>query len=849
MIRMEEAGKKISVIIPVYNVEPWIGECIESLKKQKQEGLEFIFVDDCGTDNSMKIVESWAAEDKRVRILRNKENAGSGPSRNAGIAAARGQYISNIDPDDWVSDNYYEMLYSKAVESGCDIVKGTRVEYKDGKTHEELKSVKASGRLNSEIMERSEKGLPLHEVFTYEHTTAIYKADLLSDKNIRYGTSKNSGDVLFLLKVCKNTESIAVTEDAVYYYRQRAGATTSEYSMRRTWNELETLEETISYLKNVSGEEPATLYLQSRIRNNLSNYYYATRAEDVSESVRKDYQNHFKNVIGRLGFMPSLFEGFAELEVFLNYGFIIPFYKIKNGREFYDGVERWTEFFEAQGQNTEEIHHKGYASALYRSLCWTFKYGPRRRYMSIIRHDPFYKSMLGRLSRRDRNRVLQHFKKSEKSYQLLHGDSTNPKVSVIIPVYNAEKYITRCIESLRAQTLKELEFIFVDDCSPDGSMVPVYKWASFDSRVTIIRNGTNLGEGGSRNRGIEAARGLYVNTIDPDDWVSCDYYELLYAKAVKTGADIVKGTRIKIKDDTYEEEQPRSNYNEAIEIGLAKGRALYTELHYEHQTIIVKRMLLNDEIRYGASGNACDTTFLLYLCSAAKSLAMEKDALYYYLQRAGSATGSYSLGRSKNELISFKEQIGFLMRTGSPDLNAYRYCLSRYRTYSSRFCHAVKGGCILSQDREDYISELKEFISIITPLLQIYGSTPEIEALVEDKCLLAAQLCEDSKINAEEISDWIGYASSKHSAQRNGLNERIARLLVEHLERSRDSRHGRENLKADLLRKRAELKRLDKKDRLFIYYKTYYFIIRRKLVNRAIRHKKIIGILAYMFGK
>ena len=80
----------VSVILPVYNVEPWIGDCIESLKKQKLLGLEFIFVDDCGTDNSMRAVEAWAAEDARVHIIRNPQNLGAGPSRNAGIETVRG---------------------------------------------------------------------------------------------------------------------------------------------------------------------------------------------------------------------------------------------------------------------------------------------------------------------------------------------------------------------------------------------------------------------------------------------------------------------------------------------------------------------------------------------------------------------------------------------------------------------------------------------------------------------------------------------------------------------------------------------------------------------------------------
>lgn len=82
---------KVSAILPVYNVEQYIGRCIESLKAQTLAGLEFIFVDDCSTDGSMEKVEAWAAEDERVRILRNGENLGAGPSANRGIEWAREQ--------------------------------------------------------------------------------------------------------------------------------------------------------------------------------------------------------------------------------------------------------------------------------------------------------------------------------------------------------------------------------------------------------------------------------------------------------------------------------------------------------------------------------------------------------------------------------------------------------------------------------------------------------------------------------------------------------------------------------------------------------------------------------------
>lgn len=90
----------ISVIIPVYNVAPYIAGCIGALKNQCFRDLEFIFVDDCSTDESMAAAEEFARTDPRVRILRNRENIGPGLSRNRGIETADGDYLSFMDPDD-----------------------------------------------------------------------------------------------------------------------------------------------------------------------------------------------------------------------------------------------------------------------------------------------------------------------------------------------------------------------------------------------------------------------------------------------------------------------------------------------------------------------------------------------------------------------------------------------------------------------------------------------------------------------------------------------------------------------------------------------------------------------------
>lgn len=117
----------------------------------------------------------------------------------------------------------------------------------------------------------------------------------------------------------------------------------------------------------------------------------------------------------------------------------------------------------------------------------------------------------------------------------------NPiKISVIIPIYNAKDYISRCLESLLNQTLQEIEIICVSDCPTDCTDSIVDEYAKRDSRIIVIRNECNLHVAGSRNRGLEIARGEYIGFHDHDDY-NCDIhmYEELYRKAIEDDADIV----------------------------------------------------------------------------------------------------------------------------------------------------------------------------------------------------------------------------------------------------------------------------------------------------------------------
>ena len=121
--------------------------------------------------------------------------------------------------------------------------------------------------------------------------------------------------------------------------------------------------------------------------------------------------------------------------------------------------------------------------------------------------------------------------------------SQKPYVSVIVAVFNVEQYIAQCCHSLFAQTLDNIEFVFIDDCSPDHSMeimrsiLKEYPYRA--SQVRIIEHKTNKGVSKTREEGVNAATGEYIIHCDPDDWIELDMYERLYEKAMAEDADIV----------------------------------------------------------------------------------------------------------------------------------------------------------------------------------------------------------------------------------------------------------------------------------------------------------------------
>ena len=274
---------KISVIIPVYNVEPYISQFIDSLKKQKMSGLEFIFIDDLGSDASMNLVENWARTDKRVKIIKNEKNIGPGPSRNKGIEIAKGQYLSFIDPDDYISSNYYKDLYAAATKNGKehDISKGIIHTVPDTRPNHRYYLEQNDG-----IIKNLGSGAPLWYSFKSGAFSGLFNKRLFQNPKVRFGTTRVSEDVFFLLTVGQITNDIVIENRSIYYYVEREGSLTNDFTSSRVENLILGLEKKREALEPLGDN----FYVQNYFDSHLRWFYRVVETSFQSGTISNDDQ-------------------------------------------------------------------------------------------------------------------------------------------------------------------------------------------------------------------------------------------------------------------------------------------------------------------------------------------------------------------------------------------------------------------------------------------------------------------------------------------------------------------------------------------------------------------------------
>ena len=523
---------KVSVIIPIYNVEQYLARCLDSVINQTYKNLEIICVNDCSPDNSINILEEYSQKDNRIKIIQREKNGGLSAARNSGFDIAVGEYVYFLDSDDWIDLDYIEKMVAIASKYDSDIVLNTNIvyEYSDKPSKEFVWYTYHEKSPDGVVLSR-EMAVNFTHCMTWCH---LYKRDFILNHHFTFPEGYKHEDNYYNHVTKISTDKIIAFYGACYHYLQRENSIMSDTSGH-----------TLAYLK---------------ITKLICDFH----------STHTQY-NHYKVLIAKIN-------TFFPIESAENFELIK--YCCSSILKNFDNLECIYGKFEMFCINTL-AYIKDFAT--YQKL--------------------YPKGMKAAF-------ILQTAKKQK------------TKISVIIPIYNKEKFLAKCIESVINQTLKDIEIICLNDCSTDNSLTILEKYSKIDDRIKIVNFEKNQGASYARNKGIDIANGEYLSFIDADDYIDTTFLEKLYNSS--NIADIVKGTILLDDNNSFANPNWQTDGKEFLQ---NPASFIYGFTSALYKTIFIKQ----NDIRFPLNVKQLeDPYFLIWAVAKSQRYAACDNAYYYY---------------------------------------------------------------------------------------------------------------------------------------------------------------------------------------------------------------------------
>lgn len=311
-----------------------------------------------------------------------------------------------------------------------------------------------------------------------------------------------------------------------------------------------------------------------------------------------------------------------------------------------------------------------------------------------------------------------------------------PIISIIIPVYNAEKELKKCVESILRQTQKNIEIILIDDGSADASLSICQKYAEGDCRVKVVHQ-KNAGVSAARNAGIEMATGQYIGFVDSDDWIAPEMYERLLSEAERTGSDVVMCDATTVYDD---------------------GRTQADTITQLSENRILKKSDFTPSLLLEMAGSACR-------CIYKNDRYSDKQRKYPLVFPLGVKFSEdrifnlYAFGQS-NKVCYLKESYyNRFMNVKSAVHRFHQDYFEAYKKAAGGIEQAIR--CVWDNDPELQKAYLGQFIGgAIGVICNYYYKTSPMTAV--EKKNMVKRLCEDSQLRtaietygADRRSKWI----------------------------------------------------------------------------------------------
>lgn len=296
-------SKKVSIIVPVYNVEKYIDKCINSIIVQTYSNLEIILVDDGSPDACPQICDKWEKMDERIKVI-HQENLGVSAARNKALSQMTGDYILFVDSDDWIAENMVETLVDKIEESTeIDAVFCGYIEI-DEKGNR-LRSVEPKYKCDVD----RDKGVGL--IFG-EYGTVLWNkmfcAKLLRPDSVFDLGLKIGEDELWMINVLKNARKICLISEPLYYYRRRLEGASNDYTLNsKRLSEITAQQKTLVSISDYKSENLTKLvkcrlyycgYKIMRLAYYQNNYELFQKIDAEIENVRKIWYESHNNFLG-----------------------------------------------------------------------------------------------------------------------------------------------------------------------------------------------------------------------------------------------------------------------------------------------------------------------------------------------------------------------------------------------------------------------------------------------------------------------------------------------------------------------------------------------------------------------
>ena len=528
---------QVSIIVPVYNVEPYLRQCLDSVLGQTFKNFEVLLVNDGSSDSSGDICREYVEKDSRFHYF-EKENGGLSDARNYGIERAQGEYLTFIDSDDFVNEKHLENLFLASRLTNADITIGGFSRFENG-TFWLYPDYFSSDSLVSFTSAQAMQHLDsMFDVPFLNFSTAwgkLFKRELFSELRFPYG--KYAEDQFIIWKLYLKARSIYTFNVDSYVYRINKNGMSSVFSLKHL-DYIEALEERIKSTKDLE-EIDINLsfnmyrYVLQRILGQLEEHDYIDEAKEVREKLELAEQGQY----------PFLTDEVKEIEV-------------ENGGEL---------------------------------------------------------------------------------------------ISIVVPIYNVEKYLRMCLDSIEHQTYSNIEVLLINDGSPDSSGEICQEYVARDSRFRYFEK-ENGGASDARNYGIERSNGKYLTFVDSDDWLSLTYVEDLYQAAIRNDSDTVishytiynesdRNYYVHIWDDYYEK-----NYTSEELIMELPKLELNGYIYITSWGILFKKELFNN-VKF-PKGKVIEDSWTNY-----KLFFKSKKITYIHKEIYSHREGILSVGSSINEKL------------------------------------------------------------------------------------------------------------------------------------------------------------------------------------------------------